>query len=90
MDGVKRYQDIACWQLAAELEKLVYELTDTWPVARDLKFRDEIRDSSSSATRNIAEGFGSKTYFSSVSQLSGAGPMLSAIRFTTSGAVEPA
>ena len=58
MAGVKRYQDLAWWQLAAELEKLVFELTETGPMARDFKFRDEIRDSSSSATRNIAEGFG--------------------------------
>jgi len=58
MAGVKRYEDLVCWQLAAELETLVFELTETGPVARDFKFRDEIRDSSASATRNIAEGFG--------------------------------
>ncbi len=58
MAGVKRYEDLVCWQLAEELEKLVFELTETGPVSRDFNFRDEIRDSSSSATRNIAEGFG--------------------------------
>jgi four helix bundle protein len=51
------YQDVVCWQLA-ELEQLVFELTATGSVSRDFKFRDQIRDSSSSATRNMAERFG--------------------------------
>jgi four helix bundle protein len=58
MNAAKRYQDLVCWQLADELEQLVFELTATGPASRDLKFRDQIRDSSSSATRNMAEGFG--------------------------------
>jgi four helix bundle protein len=58
MAGVRRYQDLICWQLADELEKLVFELTETGPASKDFKFRDQIRDSSSSATRNMAEGFG--------------------------------
>jgi four helix bundle protein len=58
MAVAKRYQDLVCWQLADELELLVFELTATGPAARDLKFRDQIRDSSASATRNMAEGFG--------------------------------
>jgi four helix bundle protein len=53
-----RYQDLVCWQLADELEQLVFELTATGPAAKDFKFRDQIRDSSCSATRNMAEGFG--------------------------------
>ena len=56
--GVRRYQDLICWQLADELEKLVFELTETGPVSKDFKFRDQIRDASSSAPRNMAEGFG--------------------------------
>jgi four helix bundle protein len=58
MAAAKRYQDLVCWQLANELEHLVFELTATGPVSRDFKFRDQIRDSSSSAARNMAEGFG--------------------------------
>src|SRR5215831_21419495 len=58
MNVAKRYEDLVCWQLADELEKLVIALTETGPVTRDFKFRDQIRDSSSSATRNMAEGFG--------------------------------
>jgi four helix bundle protein len=58
MQIAKRYQDLICWQLADELEQLVFQLTETGRVSRDFDFRDEIRDSSSSATRNMAEGFG--------------------------------
>jgi four helix bundle protein len=58
MHGVSRYEDLICWQLAHELEQEVFALTETGPASRDFKFRNQIRDSSSSATRNIAEGFG--------------------------------
>lgn len=58
MTAAKRYQDLVCWQLADELEQLVFALTATGPVFSDFKFRDQIRDSSASATRNMAEGFG--------------------------------
>ena len=58
MAGVRRYQDLICWQLADELEILVFELTETGPASKDFEFRDQIRDASSSATRNMAEGFG--------------------------------
>ena len=58
MAVAKRYEDLVCWQLADELEQLVFELTATGPASRDLKFRDQIRDSSSSPTRNMVEGFG--------------------------------
>ena len=56
--GVRRYEDLVAWQLAYELQREVFALTATGPVARDFKFRDQIRDSSASAARNIAEGFG--------------------------------
>jgi four helix bundle protein len=58
MAGVRRYQDLVCWHPADKLEKLVFELTETGPASRDFKFRNQIRDSSSSKTRNMAEGFG--------------------------------
>ena len=58
MRSARRYEDLVCWQLADELEQVVFELTAAGPVSKDFKFRDQIRDSSSSATRNMAEGFG--------------------------------
>jgi four helix bundle protein len=58
MAGVKRYEDLVCWRLSYELQQGVFAVTETGLVTRDLKFCDQIRESSRSATRNIAEGFG--------------------------------
>jgi four helix bundle protein len=54
----RRYQDLVCWQLANELKLRVYAILAKAPVAKDLKYCDQIRDSARSACRNIAEGFG--------------------------------
>jgi four helix bundle protein len=56
--GVSRYEDLVVWQLANELQRAVFELTATGPASRDFKFRDQVRDSAASVTRNVAEGFG--------------------------------
>jgi four helix bundle protein len=58
MAAVYRYEDLIAWQLSVELRDEVFRLTETGAVARNLAFRDQIRDSSSSPPRNIAEGFG--------------------------------
>ena len=55
---VRDFRDLVCWQLSYELRREVFAFTATGPAARDFKFRDQIRDSSASAPRNIAEGFG--------------------------------
>ena len=54
----KRYQDLEAWQLADELRREVFALTETGPASKDFKFRDQIRDAVSSSARNISEGFG--------------------------------
>ena len=54
----KRYEDLDAWQLADELKRQVYELIDNSPARNDFKFRDQLRDSASSAPANISEGFG--------------------------------
>ncbi|MGH9240786.1 MAG: four helix bundle protein [Vicinamibacterales bacterium] len=41
-----------------ELSRQVRKFTDEPPACRDFKHRDQIRDSSDSAHRNVAEGFG--------------------------------
>jgi len=46
------------WQLARELERRVYAFTATEPAHKDFEYCRQIRKSSSSAPRNIAEGFG--------------------------------
>jgi four helix bundle protein len=55
---VRRYQDLVAWQLARELERRVFAITSTVPVTKDFEYCRQIRKSSSSAPRNIAEGFG--------------------------------
>jgi four helix bundle protein len=54
----KRFEDLVCWQLARELEREVYAFTAMPPAAKDLEYCRQIRKSSSSAPRNMAEGFG--------------------------------
>jgi four helix bundle protein len=56
--GVRRFEDLVAWQLARQLQREVFAFTDKPPVSRDLKFCDQIRESSRSATRNTSEGFG--------------------------------
>jgi four helix bundle protein len=55
---VKRFQDLAVWQLSRELERRVVAFTAMLPASRDLDYCRQVRRSSSSAARNIAEGFG--------------------------------
>jgi four helix bundle protein len=58
MAGAGRYEDLVVWQLADELQREIFALTSTGAAASDFKIRNQIRDSSSSPGRNIAEGFG--------------------------------
>jgi four helix bundle protein len=55
---IRDHQEIAAWRLARELERRVVAFTATPPANRDANFCEQIRNSSSSAPRNIAEGFG--------------------------------
>jgi four helix bundle protein len=54
----QRFQDLVIWRIASDLRDEVYRLTSTPAVARDLRFRDQIRASAASISANIAEGFG--------------------------------
>ena len=56
--AVSNFQNLLCWQLSYELKCEVFAFTAKGPASLDFKYRDQIRDSSASATRNIAEGFG--------------------------------
>jgi four helix bundle protein len=55
--GVRRYQDLECFQLSNELKLKVYAITRTPPASRDLEFCDQLRRAARSAASNIAEGF---------------------------------
>ncbi|HYM23339.1 MAG TPA: four helix bundle protein, partial [Vicinamibacterales bacterium] len=54
----RRYEELEVWQLANELKLEVYALTKDGPASKDFKFRDQIRDSAASNSKNIVEGFG--------------------------------
>jgi four helix bundle protein len=58
MAGVKRFEDLAAWRLAVEVQTLADGLCGRPRPARDFKFRDQLADAAASAPRNIAEGFG--------------------------------
>jgi len=55
---VRDFRDLVAWQLAETLKCEVFAFTESGPVARDFRFRNDIRASSASAPANIAEGFG--------------------------------
>jgi four helix bundle protein len=54
--GARNHRELVAWQLADELRRLIFKSTSTGPASRDFTFRDQIRDSASSACRNTAEG----------------------------------
>jgi four helix bundle protein len=56
--GVSRFEDLIAWQLADQLQTVIFEFTSQPPASRDFKYCDQIRDSIRSAKRNTAEGFG--------------------------------
>jgi four helix bundle protein len=58
MAAARSHKDLICWQRAYELKLLVYELLRRGTVTQDFDFRDQLKESASSAPRLMAEGFG--------------------------------
>ena len=58
MAGADRFEDLVTWQRMYELSLEVGKFVDRLPMARDVKFCQQILDASDSAQRNVAEGFG--------------------------------
>jgi four helix bundle protein len=58
MTGVQSYEDLDAYRLSRDLRDAIFCLTEVGPTLRNVKFRDQIRRSSSSPPANIAEGFG--------------------------------
>jgi four helix bundle protein len=56
--GATDFTELVCWQLARQLKLFVLQMTARPALRRNVRFRDQIEDAASSATRNIAEGFG--------------------------------
>jgi hypothetical protein len=58
MSTIQKFEDLECWQLARELNKLVFEYTLKNPFNKDFRFRDQIKAAAGSIMDNISEGFG--------------------------------
>jgi four helix bundle protein len=57
MAGVKRFQELIAWQRCRQLSDIIFEITETGPAARNIEFRQQIRDAAQGAAPLIAEGF---------------------------------
>ena len=57
MAAIKRFEDIAAWQKARELSRIIYALTNQPKFGRDFGLRDQIRRAAVSILSNIAEGY---------------------------------
>lgn len=55
---IRDYTEMKAWQFSRELERRVFAVVAKPPAALDGDFCKQIRNSSSSASRNMAEGFG--------------------------------
>jgi len=58
---IERFENIEAWQLARELARRVYGLTNKAKFARDFGLKGQIQDAAGSSMHNIAEGFDSET-----------------------------
>ncbi len=65
MATIQKFEELKVWQLSRELSQKIYPLTFLNPIARDFRFKDQIRGTCGSIMDNIAEGFerGSKLKF---------------------------
>ena len=58
MAGARHFTGLVAWQLADEVRRVLFELSNDGPAARDLEYRRQLRRAADSACDNIAEGFG--------------------------------
>lgn len=71
---ITRFEDIASWQKARELTKLIYEVSDAGKFQLDFQLKNQMRSASTSIMSNIAEGFsrgGDKEFRQFLSQARG-------------------
>lgn len=61
VSGVKRFQELHCWQRARGLSRDIFWLSEEGRFKQDRRLWAQINDSSESVMANIAEGFGRGT-----------------------------
>lgn len=74
MATISKFEDIEAWQLAREMTKMIYAISNDGAFAGDFGLRDQIRRASVSIMSNIAEGFergGDKEFFQFVALAKG-------------------
>lgn len=54
---IERFEDIKAWQIARELVREVYRITNNKEFVKDFGLKDQIRRAAVSAMSNISEGF---------------------------------
>jgi len=60
--SVKDFTDLAVWQLARELRKRAYDISQRFPAHEKSVLTSQLRRAALSVTANIAEGFGRYSY----------------------------
>lgn len=58
MATIQKFEDLEIWQLARELAKEIFILTQTDKLSGDFSLKDQMNRSAGSIMDNIAEGFG--------------------------------
>ena len=58
---IKRFEEIKAWQLARELTRKIYRLSNRDRFGQDFGLKRQIQNASGSSMHNIAEGFDAET-----------------------------
>jgi four helix bundle protein len=58
---IERFEEIKAWQLARDLTKKAYALSNKSKFDRDFRLKGQIQSAAGSTMNNIAEGFDSET-----------------------------
>ena len=61
MGAIYRFEDIKAWQLAREIVRNIYRVTQRSDFSKDYGLKDQIRRAAVSIMSNIAEGFERRT-----------------------------
>lgn len=57
MAAIYKFEDLDIWQLARELCRKIFIITEKRPFSNDYRFKNQIRAAAASIMDNIAEGF---------------------------------
>jgi len=58
----RRFEELACWQMAREYRKVVYRITRQFPKEELFGLTNQLRRAACSITANIAESYGRYGY----------------------------